>query len=208
MLQGVTLEAVVQYTLDFIDEVGLPNTYENKQALVDIKGFRGVLPCDLLDVIQVRDEKTGVMLTDMKDSFNGHSFNVPGGARTFKASNHIITTSFENGQVRVAYHAVKVDEEGFPMLPDNPTFMQALETFIKMKVFEVLYEEGKIKYEVLGRVETNYYWLKGRCRSLFRMPSETEMESLTGMMHRLIPSRREFQAGYKGMGDRELFKIH
>ena len=208
MLENVSVSDALEYTLDFIDEVGLPGSYEEKQALVPIKGFRGVLPCDLIDIIQVRDEKSGIPLRSMTDSFNTNSFNTPGGALTFKTSNRVITTSFEEGTVLISYHAIPVDEQELPMLPDDGTFQKALELYIKKEVFTVYFDQGKIRGDVLQKVETDYYWMKGRCRSKFRMPTVSEMETITGMMHRLIPSRNEFQHGFKGLGDREHFRRH
>ena len=207
MLQDLDLEAAIQYTVDFIAEIGLPNIYEDKEACVKIEKFRGLLPCDLISIIQVRDERTKVCLRAMTDTFNGSSSGIPGGA-SFKAKGKYITTSFENGEVRIAYRAIPVDENELPMLPDHPVFMKALELYIKRERFSVLFDLGKIKGDVFSKAEQDYCWQKGRCHNLFLIPSESEMESITGMMHRLIPSTHEFQNGYKGLGDREHFKRH
>ncbi len=207
LLQDMDLEAAIQYTLDFIEGVGLPNVYEDKQAEVLIHKFRGVLPCDLIRIEQVKDKKTGVFLRSMTDTFNTKSKMVPGDL-TFKTQNRIITTSFPEGTVLISYLAIKVDKDELPMLPDHPIFLKALELYIKKERFGVLFDLGKLKGDVLSHAEQEYFWEVGKCAAEFKMPSMSEMQSITGMMHRMIPSKSEFQRGFKTLGDTEKYKRH
>lgn len=207
MLQDVSLEAVVQYTLDFISIIGLPNIYLDKTTEVEIHDHRGLLPCGLVSVIQVRDEKSRAALRYMTDTFYRESDTIPGGD-SFKTQGRVISTSFPEGKVLVAYKAVPVDKDELPMLPDEPVLMRALESFIKKERFTVLYDLGKIKYDVLSNAEQDYYWNAGKCKGMFLTPSVSEMQSITGMMKRLVPSSSEFYTGFKGQGDPEYFRRH
>lgn len=69
MLRDLSLEQVVRYTIRFISLNGFPELYTDKTEEVDIKDFRGVLPCDLISIIQVKDEKTGIAMRAMTDNF-------------------------------------------------------------------------------------------------------------------------------------------
>lgn len=203
MLKDVDIEAGITYAIKFFAHIGLPNIYEEKQACVEISKYRGELPCDLVAIIQVRDERTKVCLRSMTDSFNTASTTIPGGP-SFKTQGRFIITSFESGTVRIAYKAIAVDEDGVPMVPDNPLFIEALTSYIKKERFLVLFDQGKLNERVLDRAEKDWCWAKARCKSEFLIPSESEMQTITGMMHRLIPSKHEFEAGYKGLGDRAI----
>lgn len=167
MLQGVTLEQAVRYTLRFISINGFPQLYEDKEADIDIHGHRGVLPCDLISVTQVKDGH-GMALRAMTDTFlpdgRGH-----GPCRdlvnnvhpplpphhpvwregAFKTQGRIMYTSFPEGKVRVAYKAIAVDDDGYPLLVDNETYLDALEKYIKLRVFTVKFDRGKINANVL-----------------------------------------------------------
>lgn len=206
-LQGVDLETVIQYTLDYFALVGAPQMYEPKVAWVEINKYQGELPCDLVRIEQVRDVKTHVILRSMTDTFSGYSKCERIGAMTFRSQNRIITTSYEKGAVEVAYLAIKTDKDGIPMLPEG-IFTMALEAYIKLKVFEILADEDKIRPDTLKRAQQDYAWLNGKCVNMFKMPSESEMQTLGNMMHRLIPSTNEFEHGYKGLGDAEHFLVH
>lgn len=207
ILKDIDIEAGVQYTLDFIGLMGIPNVYIQKHADVDIKDYRGELPCDLVIVDQVKDNKSGLCMRSMTDNFNGIN-NQLKSEPTFKTQGRYIYTSFKEGKVTLAYQAAKVDEEGFPMLPSNAVFLKALEQYIKVQMFTVLYECGRLTGDVLKHAEDEYAWAAGKCQNAFTIPSLAEMESISGMMHRLIPSRHEFRRGFKTLGDREFYKKH
>lgn len=54
MMRDLPFESAVEYAADFIELVGAPALYEEKTAFIDIKGWRGELPCDFYKMIQVR----------------------------------------------------------------------------------------------------------------------------------------------------------
>ena len=206
MLQEVDLEAVIQYTLEFFGLIGVPQIYEDKLVTLDVHNFKAELPCDIVRIDQVRDERTGLAIRSMTDSFNTQSRFIPGGA-SFKTQNRIMMTSFPEGRVTVAYKAIHTDADGLPMLADDQVFLLALEAYIKKRVFEAKYDSDKIKGDVLTRAEQQYSSLAGKCINRFKMPSMSEMQTITGMMHRMIPSTHEFEAGFKGLGDSENYIV-
>ena len=69
LLDDLTLEQVVRHTIRFIGLHGLNKFYEDKIADVEIKDFRGVLPCDLVKIIQVKDLRNHRCLRSMTDNF-------------------------------------------------------------------------------------------------------------------------------------------
>ena len=72
LLTDLNLETAIQYTLDFISAMGLPNVYVDKMETIDIKEYRGELPCDLISINQVRLHKNGMALRAMTDNFNAY----------------------------------------------------------------------------------------------------------------------------------------
>lgn len=206
-IQDIDLESGLQYVLDFFAVVGVPQLFEDRQECVEIHQFRGTLPCDTIQIIQIRDERTKLPLRSMTDSFNGNSRPVPSSA-SFKTQGRTIVTSFPEGRILVSYKAIKTDEDGLPMLPNDPVFLQALEAYIKKEVFTIKFDTGKIKDNVYNAAIQDYSWKVGKTINRFKMPSIAEMETITGMMHRMIPSTREFNAGFKGLGDTEHYRKH
>ena len=208
LLQDIDLEAGIQYTLDFYGIVGLPNSYVDKVASIRIEDYRGELPCDIVAVNQVRNEKTGQCMRSMTDAFGGNKSSSLLSEDTFKTQNRYIFTSFKEGEVSVSYRAIPVDEDSIPMIPGNAVFLKALEDYIKVQKFTLLFDVGKISADALSHAEQEYAWSVGRCQNRFKMPSVSEMQSITGMMHRLIPAHHQFKEGFKTAGDTEHYRKH
>jgi hypothetical protein len=206
MLQDVNLESAIRYSLDFIRKMGLPEVYLEKKETVEIENYRGKLPCDLIIVNQVRDHNTHVCLRSMTDNFNelpSRAVSQP----SFKTQGQIIYTSFCEGCVDVSYKAINTDEDGLPMLPENPVFLDALESYIKMKRFRILFDQQKIPMNIYQIAKAEYTDAARACHGMFATPSESEMESITSIMHQLIPRINEFQSGFKNLGDKEYTRF-
>ena len=205
LLQDTDLETGVQYALDFIAAVGLPKVYKDKLCCVPIHEFRGLLPCDCVQINQI---KWGpVMLRSMTDNFNTISGKI-NSFPSFKTQGRCLYTSFPEGKVDISYKAIPVDGRGFPLLPDNPVFLKALESYIKLEKFTMLFDLGKISRDVYQNAQQNYYVRVAECNNEFIIPSVSEMQSITGMLHQLVPHQNEFYKGFKPMGDKELYRVH
>lgn len=239
MMRDLSLEQVVRYAIRFLQIHGYSKLYQDRIDDVEIKEFRGVLPCDLVSIVQVKDCRTGVCLRAMTDNFpmgvtEGRQINKPKGPQidpntgevieerdmyipplarycqepAFKTQGRIIYTSFPEGLVSVAYKAIPVDEDGFPMLIDNENYIAALEAYIKKQVFTIKFDTGKIAGPILQNAQRDYAWLAAQLRDEFQTPSLSEAEAISRAMTHLIPRVREFDNGFKHLGDREYIRRH
>lgn len=206
LLQDVTLESAIQYVLDFVACMGLPNIYADKVTTICIDNFRGILPCDLIAINQVRLASNGICLRAMTDSFNG-THPEDKGELSFKTQGSVIFTSFKTGDIELSYKAILTDDDGLPLLPDNPVFLKTLELYIKKEWFTILFDMGKISPAVLQNTQQEYAFKAGQCNNEFIIPSVSEMESITRMWNTIIPKVSEFNKSFRHMGDREYIKL-
>ena len=202
MLKTVDLEEAIRYVVDFISIVGCPTFYLDKEVDITIEDYRGLMPCDLVSIVQVKDKNTGFCLHSMTDSFN-HKEDTFNKELTFKTQGNVILTSFRTGEITISYKALPVDETGIPLLIDNTNFLKALELYIKKEKFSDLYDEGKIREGVMIKAERDYAWAVAQCEKEFIMPSISELQSITNMWNTLIPRVREFDSGFTKLGNRQ-----
>ena len=202
MLKTIDLEEAIRYVVDFISIVGCPTFYLDKEVDITIEDYRGLMPCDLVSIVQVKDKNTGFCLHSMTDSFTPKedTFNKE---PTFKTQGNVILTSFRTGEITISYKALPVDETGIPLLIDNTNFLKALELYIKKEKFSDLYDEGKIREGVMIKAERDYAWAVAQCEKEFIMPSISELQSITNMWNTLIPRVREFDSGFTKLGNRQ-----
>ena len=210
LLQEFTLEQAIQYTIDFIGIFGFPEMYEDKEVDINICDYKGDLPCDLISISMVKECKSDIPLRSMTAAFNpgGKYYNHLQQEPQFKTQNRVIFTSFPEGTIRVSYKAIPVDEDGLPLLIDNPKYLKALELYIKCQMFTVLFDLGKITPQVLQHTEQEYGWSAGQLSEEFKTPSEAEMQSITNMMNQIIVRKDDFYNNYESLGNKEFRRIH
>lgn len=212
LLRDLTLEQVIRYTLRFIGINGHPELYENKIANVNIVDYRGLLPCNLISIIQVKDCKTGICLRSMADNFpraaTHEKEDIYYEEPSFKTNGRVIFTSFREGTIEIAYKAIPVDENNFPLLIDDEVYIAALEAYIKEQVFTIKFDTGKINGNVLQNSQQEYAWRAAQLHSKMKMPSVSEMESLTRIYNTMLLSRHHFDRGFRDLGNREYIRNH
>lgn len=213
LLQDLTLEQVVSYTITFIGIFGMPKLYQDKEESIHIENFRTRLPCDLISINQIKECETGICLRSMTDTFmpREHHDRVTGyrlpQELSFKTQGQVLYVSFKTGDVLVSYKAIPIDKDGFPLLIDNPVFLKALEAYIKKEEFTILFDIGKITPAVLQNAQQQYAWLAGQLQSEFTIPSISEMESIKNSWCALIQKVSEFDSGFKSLGDKEKIRL-
>ena len=214
LLNDLNLETAIQYTSDFIGIMGLPNVYVDKIETIDIKEYRGELPCDLISINQVRLHKNGIALRAMTDNFNAYPTHDHEGGDwgergepSFKTQGRVIFTSIRHEKVDISYKAIMLDDDGLPLIPDNSIFLKALELYIKKEWFTILFDMGKISPAVLNNTQQEYAFKAAQCNNEFVIPSVSEMESITNVLNQLVPRVTAFRNGFKNFGDKEYIRL-
>ena len=212
MLKDISFERAVNHTVHFIRIVGCPRMFEEKTALVEIENYRGLIPCDFNDIIQVRthsscDRKNYGVFRYTTDNFHMSENKQNSFDLTYKIQGNVIFTSIKEGVIEVAYNAFAVDSDGYPLVPDNSSFISALELYIKKKHFNVLFDTGKISQAVYNQVCQDYAWAVGQAQSDLIRPTIDQMQSITNSLNTLIPRVSEHRSGFVNHGSAEMIKL-
>lgn len=223
MLRDIPFETAVEYAVDFISLMGTPALYEEKTAVVEVHDWRGLLPCDFESMIQVRmavTKRNGAWCKPFPFPpvyrYSGHSFHMSKakpnsnytGELTYKIQGMVIFTSTKDADVEIAYRAFATDEEGYPLLPDNPSFLRGLENYIKMQWFTIKFDMGEISQQVFANAQQEYAWAAGDAQSEFSRLSLDEAQTLFNSFKTLLPRNNEHWRAFFDNGSTEIWKRH
>lgn len=209
MMAGISFEAIIDYTVDFMRIVQCCNFFVEKCQHLTIEDYRCKLPEDFYEVNQIRlltsstkipkyeesyktDEEGNPILDESGNKIFGSVY-VPVGYEdveiyhnktftyatdtfhtsdikphinlTYKIQGNIIYTSIKEGEIELSYRAMPIDEEGYPLIPDNSKFSRALEAYIKKQWFTILFDMGKLQSGILQNAQQEYAWAVGACES-------------------------------------------
>ena len=195
--------------------VGIPTSFIEKTEDLEIKDYRAQLPCDLYEINQIRFLDKGnkeIYFRYSTDNFHmdtGRHFDRDYRGFTYKVQNSCIITSIREGKITLSYKAFPMDDEGYPLIPDNSSYSKALELYIKLQYFTILFDLGKIQPQVLQNTQQQYCWYVGQAQTDLIRPTLDQMESLSNMWNKLLPdTTRDHQTGYRYMGSQEKIIRH
>lgn len=206
LLQDLDLESAIYYAVDFIRILGVPELYIDSVEKVKIAKYKGKLPCNIVAVTMVRDAKTQECLQSTTDAFYNTSSKEDSCHATYKLQGDYIYSSMENGELEVAYSSIAIDDNGIPLIPDNPIFLRALELYIKKEYFTILFDMNKINAGVYANTTQEYAWAVGSATAEFNLPSYAEMETVTNVWNQLLPEKNPFKHGFKDLGNKGIYK--
>lgn len=127
---------------------------------------------------------------------------------TYTLNDNYIFTSFKDGaKVLIAGKAFPVDEDGFPLIPDNEKFKSYLTWHLLMKVFYQGWIKGKTADAVYRHAEKERDWYAGAATTAGLMPTIDKMEAWSQQYLHLIPRLREQNNFFKDLGNAEFLRL-
>ena len=218
MMEDMSEEYIIDYAVDFLRIMGIPSTFDEKFVELDLDNYRAKLPDDFMEIISVRSlpndegferhcykpvyyrEATGIFhMSDNK--YNREPF-------VYKMQGNIIYTSTKKGRIEVAYRAMPVDECGFPLIPDNSIFLRAIESYIKVQYFTILFDQGKLQPQILNQAQQDYSWNVGGVAAESHKLNPDKLESIVNNVKAMIIRQNEHYSGYAHSGRDTKMMIH
>jgi len=113
-----------------------------------------------------------------------------------------VKTSFQKGKVCLSYMAFPTDDEGYPLVPDDISFKEAMFWYIHKKILlsgESITNNG-VDY-LFADQQWKYYCTQARNAANY--PDIGRMESFMNQWVRLIPNINRYDEGFDTLGARE-----
>lgn len=119
-------------------------------------------------------------------------------------NNNYIKLNIRSGYLMLAYQAMPVDEEGYPMVPNDASFFEALYWYITMKLLYPRWQQGSIRDAVYYDARSNWNYYCNQSYGKAMMPSADKLESLKNKWLQLYPDINDFNHNFSGTGNQQL----
>lgn len=168
----------------------------DKSTTLTIANHRVALPCDFIQPIDISHNSMPMSWASksmITNYFCDTCNNIPSCCTqdTFYIQDGYLNTSFEDGDVCLVYQAVATDDEGFPMVPDNVYFDEALASYCTFKLDRIAYRQGNIPKDAYKESERDWLWYVNSARGSANMPNEAKLGQLRNVWVRLLPLANE-----------------
>ena len=203
MLQDITLERAVNYAIEFIRIVGMPDAFEKRTSLLTVANYQADLTQlgGCYQILSIRNKDTEVILSSSSSLFDLSDSSV---SPSYVLRGNVLQTSIKEGELEISYLGIPIDDDGFPTIPNIASYIRALEAYIKKQWFTILFDLGKLHSSILSNAQQEYAWAVGQAQSELASPSLDEIEAFTNMWNSLLPQRNPYLSGFKTLGSRTL----
>lgn len=172
---------------------------------IEINEHKGELPLDCLEVRKVYICKDDANLHPVVYEDNSllaamdESIMRPGDKTEYgewRVEGDILFTDLSTiSKVEVMYRALRVDDVGFPLIPDEGSLMQATENYVKWRHYTILAESGIMADKYVTKTAQQYEWYIAQYTSKMDMLSEDEAVSVMNSWQRLVQTRNRNKRG-------------
>lgn len=185
-------------TVFVVNNAPLKENWESEEFPYDLEKVKNLKKHILPRQNNLNTDALGEPSTDIvqKDYYENDDEDLYDNVKTFKSgvtrtqqehyvlNPNYIHTTFETGLVLFAYKAFPVDEDGWPLVPDDSAFKEALTWYILQKlIMRGQYNNKQINYEIAHQM-----WLKycTQARNRATFPDLDGMEELLQSWTRMV----------------------
>lgn len=191
---------MVEWAAEALEQIGAFPQYINKVKDIEINAFRAAIPCDLHKVVGImykgetlRHLSGAYDVADGGDKNTNHrTISHPG----YTMNDAWFNFNFKQGEIKISYIGIPTDEDGFPQVPDNISYKEAIEKYIVMKLKYGDFINEKIRPDTWMQIKRDWHWYCSQARGKANMPNADKMESIKNMWNKLKPEMNQHRTGF------------
>lgn len=115
------------------------------------------------------------------------------------------------GFIKIAYKSIPTDERGYPLIPDTPSYQEAIYWYVAMKLNFPKFLSGDLGGKGVKSAGNAYFYLQSQW-NFYRaqayaeaiMPTPDDMQNIKDDWNRLIPDYTASDTFFKNIGKGEL----
>lgn len=115
-----------------------------------------------------------------------------------------ITVNVPCGWVKISYHAIITDEDSMPMIPDSPSYFEAIFWYVAMKLSYPKYLKGQLNQNIYYDMKNSWNFYRRQAYAEAMMPGVDEIESIKNDWHKLYTEFDDHDTFFATTGDEQI----
>ena len=201
-------DAAIIWAVECLNKIETSEVFVDKVENIIIEDHIGELPYDYVKAIKLRinpiTERDSVSAKISVDPFFQKFQENDMGLRDYKIEGGYIKTYIEEGTVDLAYKALPVDGDGYPMIPDNTFIILAIQRYVQLQYLEILRDTGTLQdASILYDMEKKYAWAVGQAQSQRQLENLDKMQGVKNAISSLVMSNNSHETDYREITSKE-----
>lgn len=115
-----------------------------------------------------------------------------------------ITVNVPCGWVKVSYHAIPTDEDSMPMIPDIPSYFEAIFWYVAMKMSYPKYLKGQLSQNIYYDMRNSWNFYRKQAYAEAMMPTVDELETIKNVWQKPYTEFRDHDTFFETTGDEQI----
>lgn len=115
-----------------------------------------------------------------------------------------INTNVPEGWLKLSYYAIITDEESMPMIPDNPSYFEAIFWYVAMKLSYPKYMKGQMNQNIYYDMKNSWNFYRKQAYAEAMMPNEDDLETIKNIWHKPYTEFRDHDTFFEFTGDEQV----
>lgn len=115
-----------------------------------------------------------------------------------------ITVNVPCGWVKISYHAIITDEDSMPMIPDSPSYFEAIFWYVAMKLSYPKYLKGQLTQNIYYDMKNSWNFYRRQAYAEAMLPGPDEIESIKNNWHKLYTEFDDHDTFFATTGDEQI----
>lgn len=115
-----------------------------------------------------------------------------------------ITVNVPCGWVKISYHAIPTDEDSMPMIPDVPSYFEAIFWYVAMKMSYPKYLKGQLSQNIYYDMRSSWNFYRKQAYAEAMMPTVDELETIKNVWHKPYTEFRDHDTFFETTGDEQI----
>jgi len=207
---------LIEWCSEALSMIGSYYQYEEISKCISLVNGKAKLPCgfDKLVDINYKGKPIYWSTNQNKSNYQCDNCNIPACNNgeceyTFYINNSYIITNIndEPSNLCLVYLGVPLDEDGYPLIPDDIYYNKALTSYVTLMLDNQEWRKGKLSDKVKNDSEINWLFYVNSAKGSANMPNKAQMENLSKIMMRLMPRPNLYKTGFRGLNKGEDLNI-
>lgn len=217
---------IIEHIAEALEFIHVYPQYTHEPACVIIKNYKGELPCGYvgMEAIEYNGyslKYTSNMYGPQSNGSNNYPSDTPYSYNRKKIENAVfvnpdttnyfpnkdsvqikngyLRTSFKEGVINIIYTGLVIDEDGFPMVPDNVSFKEALYWYCTYKMLYPRALNGEINNNFYTDAYAKWQYYCNQAGAEALMPDLTMLENIKRAFISLKPMVNRADYFYNGL---------
>lgn len=199
--EEIPYQDFIEWMVEALKAIGSYYQFHEKETTLEIKNYRADLPCDFHKLIRLINEKTNARdvynksIVDEKHIKGNEHYEYQ-----YNVQNNTILTNYKTGKIRIQYLAFPIDEDKYPLVPDDRSFADALFWYVCYKLAIRGHKFMNPQMGDIGFTSNQWHHYCKQARGNANMPDVDGMERIKNIWLRYIPSTDDYNSLFSKTG--------